>query len=231
MTTTHRVLVAEEDETCRAFLVENLTADGYAVDVATSRQDAICSLRHDSPNLVLVDVNASTLALVDWIRAGDDTLGARATDTPIVVAGSHTSEIDRVRLLDRGADDVVSKPYSYPELRARIVAVLRRTQPRQPRPVTVAGPVRINHRTRTVRVRQREVVLSDIEYRLLCRLASDPTRVFTRQELMRDVWGCECESRTRTLDSHAYRLRRRLASDTPLIVDLRGVGYRPVAAA
>jgi DNA-binding response OmpR family regulator len=127
MTTTHRVLVAEEDETCRAFLVENLTADGYAVDVAASRQDAICSLRHDSPDLVLVDVdvNASTLALVDWIRAGDDTLGARATDTPIVVAGSHTSEIDRVRLLDRGADDVVSKPYSYPELRARIVAVLR----------------------------------------------------------------------------------------------------------
>jgi DNA-binding response OmpR family regulator len=132
-----------------------------------------------------------------------------------------------VRLLERGGDDVIVKPFSYPELRARITAVLRRTSPRQPRPVLIAGPVRIDLRDRRVTVDERAVELSATEYRLLCHLAAEPSRVFTREELMRDVWGFASPGRTRTLDSHACRLRARLASDTHhLIVNIWGVGYK-----
>ena len=210
----------------RAFLADNLTADGYAVTTAASRDDAIAQLRHDSPDLVLVDVNGQTLGLVDWLRDGDDTLRGCASDLPVVVASSHAGELECVRLLERGADDVIAKPFSYPELRARIAAVLRRTQPRQAPPVTIAGPVRIDHHQRTVHVHEQPVALSDTEYRLLCCLAAEPTRVFTRQELMRDVWGYHCPGRSRTLDSHAHRLRQRLSSQTPLVLNQWGVGYR-----
>ena len=115
------------------------------------------------------------------------------------------------------------------ELRARLAAVLRRTTPRRPAPVTIAGPVQINHHTREVRVGEHEVRLSGIEYRLLCHLASEPTRVFTRSELMREVWGYRAEARTRTLDSHAYRLRRRLGT-RGLVANVWGVGYSLLAA-
>jgi DNA-binding response OmpR family regulator len=226
MNLTHRLLLADEDPACRTLLTENLTADGYTVDIASNCEEAVGYLRRSTPDLVLVDVKGATLKLVDWVRGGDDALGACVTDTPIVVASSHSSEIERVRLLDRGADDVITKPCSYPELRARIAAILRRTQPRQARPVTFAGPVRIDHHAHAVQVNGKPIPLSAIEYRLLTRLAEDPTRVFTRQELMRDVWGYECGAQTRTLDSHAHRLRRRLACDTPLVVNLRGIGYR-----
>jgi DNA-binding response OmpR family regulator len=85
-----------------------------------------------------------------------------------------------VRLLERGGDDVVVKPFSYPELRARIAAVLRRTAPRHPRPVLTAGPVRIDLRDRSVSIDDRRVELSAVEYRLLCHLAGEPTRVLTK---------------------------------------------------
>ena len=133
-----------------------------------------------------------------------------------------------MRLLERGGDDVLVKPFCYPELPARIAAVLRRTAPRQPRRVLTAGPVRIDLRDRSVSVNERLVDLTANEYRLLCQLAAEPTRVFTREELLRDVWGHAHGGRTRTLDSHASRLRRRLADAGAdgLLRNIWGVGYR-----
>ena len=228
--TTHRLLLADADPICRAFLVDNLTADGYAVKAVDCDRAAIAHMRHSDVDLMLADVNGTTLALVDWIRAGGDTMGRCACDVPIVVLRTTDDRLERVRLLERGADDVILKPFSYTELRARVGAVLRRAQPRRARPVTSAGPLHIDHSTRAVTVEDRRVRLSDTEYRLLCQLASDPTRVFTRQELLRDVWGYQCEARTRTLDSHAHRLRRRLESATPLVLNVWGVGYQLMSA-
>jgi DNA-binding response OmpR family regulator len=175
-----RLLLAGEDQITRAFLAENLTADGYHLDTAKDRSQAVQRLRATMPELIVADVNSNTLELLDWLRRADSALCAAATDTPVIVLTSNGDQLHQVRLLERGADDVVVKPFSYPELRARIAAVLRRTAPRQPRPVLTAGPVRIDLRDRSVTVDERQVKLSAVEYRLLCQLADEPTRVLTK---------------------------------------------------
>jgi DNA-binding response OmpR family regulator len=222
-----RILLAEADESTRTLLADNLTADGYRVDTAVDRNDALARLRTIAPDLILADVNSKTLSLLDWIRSADTSLCAIASDTPVIVLTSDIDDVHHVRLLERGGDDVVLKPFSYPELRARIAAVLRRTAPRQPQPVLSAGPVRIDLRQRAVTVAEQPVELSALEYQLLCHLAAEPSRVFTREELMRDVWGYTA-AQTRTLDSHASRLRRKLAqAGAPnMIVNLWAIGYR-----
>ena len=232
MSTTHptnahiRILLADEDEITRVFLADNLTADGYRVATAVDRNDALHHLQATGADLILADVNGHTLSLLDWVRSADPALRAIASDTPVIILTSHPDELHRVRLLERGGDDVIAKPFSYVELRARIAAVLRRTAPRQPTPVLSAGPLRLDPHNRTVTIEGRVVELSVTEYRLLRTLASEPSRVFTRQELMANVWGYTT-GRTRTLDSHACRLRAKLANPShKLIVNVRGVGLR-----
>jgi DNA-binding response OmpR family regulator len=147
----------------------------------------------------------------------------------MIVLSRDADRLQRIRMLERGGDDVVKKPFAYPELPARIGAVLRRSQAtRSGRRILRAGSVLIDVRSREVRVGERRVELSALEYQLLLTLAGEPDRVFTRQELLRWVWGYEPALRTRTLDSHAYRLRRKLCegSDEKVVVNVWGVGYR-----
>ena len=225
-----RILLAEPDDTTRLFLTDNLTADGYEVQAVTDRDAALDQLVHGDPDLILVDVNGDTLGLLDALRAGHGPQGAVPADCPAIALTSHADELHRVRLLERGADDVVAKPFSYPELRARIAAVLRRITPRQPRPTITAGPVRIDVHGRRVTVAGHETApLSAVEFQLLCALARDPSRVYTRAELLRDVWDHRGGWSTRTVDSHAHRLRRKLTSPAagqPLVLTVWGVGYR-----
>lgn len=122
----------------------------------------------------------------------------------------------------------MARPFDYEELVARIRAVLRRSQPSEPQ-LLVAGPIAIDLRTRIVTVRGAPLALSAKEYELLGRLATDPKRVFTKEELLRDVWGYASSARTRTLDSHTSRLRRKLRTLDPMtsfIENQWGVGYR-----
>jgi DNA-binding response OmpR family regulator len=220
------LLIADEDPTTCTVLQDNLTADGYQVDTATSSNAALAHLRDAAPDLIVADVNGYTLALIDHVRAGAHGLCATPADTPIIALTSHRDEVHRVRLLERGSDDVIAKPFSYLELRARVGAVLRRRAPRQPGAVLVAGPVRIDRRRRAVMVGERAVELRGLEYALLCALATEPSRVFTRDELMSEIWGYT-SAHTRTLDSHASRLRVKLANDSHrLVVNVWGVGYR-----
>jgi DNA-binding response OmpR family regulator len=150
----------------------------------------------------------------------------------VVVLTSQHENVHRIRLLDRGADDVVTKPFSYAEVRARIAAVLRRTQAREPRPVIVAGDLRVDLHERQVTVAGQPVSISSTEYQLLCALGAEPTRVFTRAELLNAVWGHGSGSRTRTLDSHTHRLRRKLSGARhPLIVNVWGVGLQLIPTA
>ena len=112
--------------------VENLTADGYEVRTADSREQALARLSLQQPDVIVVDVNGQTLGLIDAIRAGDGLAGHVDPTTPLIVLTARVDELHNIRVLDRGGDDVLAKPYSYPELRARLAALLRR--PRQPRP-------------------------------------------------------------------------------------------------
>jgi DNA-binding response OmpR family regulator len=223
------ILVAEEDECTRTFLERNLRADGYRVLSAGDRAKALALLSTAHPDLIVVDVNVRTLELLDAVRSGEGIAGRADPDTPMIVLSADPDRLQRIRLLERGGDDVVEKPFAYQELRARIGAVLRRSQAtRRGQRVLRAGPVAIDVASREVRVGGRRVELSATEYRLLLALAGDPYRVFTREELLRSVWGLGTFGRTRTLDSHASRLRRKLCQggEEKLVVNVWGVGYR-----
>jgi DNA-binding response OmpR family regulator len=182
-TTTSTILVADEHEATRAFLADQLTCDGYQVLVAPDRAKALALLSISHPDLILVDVNGRTLELLDAIRSGEGLGGRADPDTPLIVLSRDADRLQRIRVLDRGGDDVVRKPFAYPELRARIAAVLRRSEMRRSARIVRAGPIAIDVRSREVRVADRLVELSAKEYDLLVTLASEPTRVFTRVNL------------------------------------------------
>lgn len=228
MTRTHTILVAEEHPATRTFLIDNLTADGYRTLAAEDRAKALGLLDVKQPDLVVVDINGETLALLDAVRSANGLASRIDPATPLIVLTGQSDAVHRIRLLERGGDDVVAKPFAYPELRARIAAILRRTQQRPSSRIRRVGPVTIDVPGREVRVDDEPVELSAKEYELLLALSGDPTRVFTREELLRDVWGFRSQGRTRTIDSHAYRLRRKLAAaDSPrLVVNVWGIGYR-----
>jgi DNA-binding response OmpR family regulator len=157
-----------------------------------------------------------------------DEFRQRHGDVPVIVLGSPESDtVDRVRAFERGCDDFIVRPFDYEELLARIRAVLRRTAPPE-HELVLAGPIRVDLATRTVTVRGRCVRLAGKEYELLLELMTDPERVFTKEQLLRDVWGFRSLGRTRTLDSHASRLRRKLQDldEGPFVLNEWGVGYR-----
>ena len=223
------ILIVEESEHTRAFLAEQLAADGYEVLLADSRRRALALLGTHRPQLVLADLNGQTLGLLDAVRRGETPVGEFDPQTPMIVLTARADELMRVRVLDRGGDDVVAKPFSYPELRGRIRALLRRASEPRPRTLSRVGALSVDHRTREVRVGEQPVALAAKEYELLRALIADPTRVFTREELLRDVWGLGTQARTRTLDSHVFRLRQKLAAAGPgrrMVISVWGVGYR-----
>lgn len=167
----------------------------------------------------------------DLVLTGDvDDLDRWAPRAPVIVLGTEEADaVDRVQAFRKGCDDYLARPFDYQELVERIRAVLRRVRPYMPE-VMEAGPVRIDTRTRDVRVGGRRVLLSQKEYELLLRLAREPERVFTKAELLNDVWQYRASARTRTLDSHASRLRRKLrvagSGGVALVENVWGVGYR-----
>ena len=227
MASTATILLADEDPITRAFLRDNLIADGYHVLVAEDRAKATALLSTAQPDIVVIDFNGETLALVDGVRREDGAAGGVDPDTPILVLSGRADELQRVRMLERGSDDIVAKPFSYPELRARIAALLRRARARSTPRLLRVGPLSIDVRAREVRVGGRRIDLPDKEYGLLLALAREPTRVFTKPELLGEVWGFRAPGRTRTLESHAARLRRRLsdAGARGLVRNVWGVGY------
>ena len=223
------ILVVEESERTRAFLAEQLAADGYEVLLAESRRHALALLGTHRPQLVLADLNGHTLGLLDAVRSGAGLAGEIDPHTPIIVLTARADELARVRVFDRGGDDVVAKPFSYPELRGRIRALLRRAHEPRAQAVSRVGALTVNHLTREVRVGKRPVSLAGKEFALLHALIADPTRVYTREELLREVWGLNGQARTRTLDSHAFRLRTKLAAaepGRPWVINVWGIGYR-----
>src|SRR5438874_71173 len=211
------VLVAEPEPSTRGFLERHLADDGFDVLGAAACDEALELAGRARPDLVLLGDTAALEECRSW-----------NPEVPLIVIGGPDADaVDRVRAFERGADDFLDRPFLYDELLARIRAVLRRTAPAEPDLVEV-GAIEIDRLTRRVSVDGNRVDLPAKEYELLLKLASEPTRVFTKEELLREVWGFQSLGRTRTLDSHASRLRRRLSSagDGDFVVNEWGVGYR-----
>jgi DNA-binding response OmpR family regulator len=226
------IMVVEDDDATREFLADNLLADSYVVVTASSGRQALNLLEVKQCDLLLLDVmlpDASGFELCRRLRTADGIAQRIDPDMPVIMLSGRTSETDRVRGFARGADDYVPKPFHYPELAARIGAVLRRSRGRRERGIIKLGELSIDPASRDVRMDGRKVELSAKEFALLHALAADPVRVFTKEELLRDVWGFQLMGSTRTLDSHASRVRRKLApvsGGRRWIVNVWGVGYR-----
>jgi DNA-binding response OmpR family regulator len=225
------VLVIDDEPRIVEFLVENLRADDYTVLTASTGGDAIDVLTKARPNVILLDVvlpDMSGYELCRRIRSAHPVTDGWDPDVPIIMISAKVEYTDRVRGLTRGADDYVTKPFHYPELVARIAAVQSRATRVRDRHVHQVRDLVVNTLSRDVTAGGMKVGLSAKEFELLAKLVADPERVFSKAELLETVWGFRSPGRTRTLDSHASRLRQKLAaySEHEWIVNVWGVGYR-----
>jgi DNA-binding response OmpR family regulator len=224
------ILVVEDHRTTSTFLADNLTADGYEILLADCAREGWRLLSTKFPDLAVVDLglpDRDGLELLRDVREAEDSEERVDRHLPLVVLSGRAGELDRLRGFARGCDDYVVKPFSYPELRARIEALLKRTERKPSRGLLRVGPLQIDTLARQAWLHGTPVDLSKKEFALLRALAAEPTRVFTREELLRGLWGYATVGRTRTLDSHAYRLRHKLEGrGERFVVNVWGVGYR-----
>ena len=220
-----RILIVEDEEPLTLLLRYNLEAAGYTVDCAARGDEAELKLRETMPDLVVLDwmlPGISGIEICRRLRAGPAT-----SKLPIVMLTARGEESERIRGLATGADDYVVKPFSVPELLARIGALLRRAKPERVAAVLSAGNVELDRERRRVFRAGREIVLGPTEFRLLEHLLQSPGRVFSREQLLDGVWGNDVYIEDRTVDVHVGRLRKALSpsDERDPIRTVRGSGY------
>jgi DNA-binding response OmpR family regulator len=220
------ILLVEDEPTLLETLAWNLEQDGYGVVTAVDGRAALDRFRETRPDLVILDLMLPEIPGTDVCR-----IIRQESATPIIMLTAKDSEIDKIVGLELGADDYVTKPFSLPELQARIRALLRRTEGR----VTVEGPASVDLGAFQVdlpghRILRdgREVPIRPKAFELLAFLVRQPGQVFTREQLLEHVWGYDYAGETRTVDVHVHALRT-LIEDDPAqpryLHTVRGVGY------
>ena len=224
------VLLAEPEPQLRGLLERQLSVAGFAVVEAGAGAEALTLAEQALPDLVLVGnelPDASAAEICRRLREGEPGRRWNRQVPVIVLGGAESDAVDRVQAFERGCDDYLTQPFHHQELVARIRAVLRRACP-DARQLLVAGEIELDRQTRRVTVAGERVFLAAKEFELLVKLAGEPHRVFSKEELLREVWGFRSIGRTRTVDSHASRLRRKLARPGagPFVINEWGVGYR-----
>ena len=220
-----QITVVEDEEALSVLLRYNLEAEGYEVDTILRGDDAEIVLQERLPDLLILDWMLPGLSGIELCRR----LRVRPeTETlPIILLTARGEESERVRGLSTGADDYVVKPFSTPELMARVRALLRRAKPETISSVLKTGDIELDRETHRVYRRGREIKLGPTEFRLLEFFMSSPTRVFSRSQLLDGVWGHDIYVDERTVDVHVGRLRKalNLANMRDVIRTVRGAGY------
>lgn len=230
------VLIVDDEPHILSFLEDNLVSDDFDVVTASSLAKARARLLAHHPECILLDVglpDGSGFELCREIRNADPLVTRTDPNTPIIMLTARGEDTDRVRGFQRGADDYVVKPFHYPELLGRIGALMRRARGAAAYDSLHVAGVTIDTVTREVSLNGQFIDLSAKEFQLLTTLAREPRRVFRKQELLELVWGYRAVGSTRTLDSHASRLRRKLrpfAGGRDFVSNVWGVGYRFAAA-
>jgi two-component system, OmpR family, phosphate regulon response regulator PhoB len=220
-----RILIVEDEEPLTLLLRYNLESEGYEVETSARGDEAEIRLKESVPDLLVLDWMLPGMSGIELCRR----LRARAETErlPIIMLTARGEESERVRGLSTGADDYIVKPFSVPELLARIRSLLRRARPEQVASVLDAGDLALDREKKRVSRAGREVHLGPTEFRLLEFLMQNPGRVYSREQLLDGVWGRDIYIDERTVDVHVGRLRRALnrgrAADP--IRTVRGAGY------
>jgi two-component system phosphate regulon response regulator PhoB len=220
-----KVLVVEDEEAISQLLAYNLSKEGFTVSVSSDGDEAMILVDEQKPDLVLMDwmlPNVSGIELCRRLRTGSET-----RDIPVIMLTARGEEEDRVRGLDVGADDYVTKPFSMTELVARMRAVLRRTAPALAGDVATFSDIMLVRQLCRVRRGARDIHLGPTEFRLLDVLMQRPGRVFSREQLLDRVWGQDVYVEIRTVDVHIGRLRKAInrRGDRDPIRTVRSSGY------
>lgn len=231
------ILVADADPEVGQPLATQLRADGYEAVLAVSAEQATMLAELRRPSLGIfgrLESARASLELLERVRSSPApppsprcASSPWSPEMPVIMLSSGEDDLDLLRAFEAGADDLLIRPPRYLELRVRVRALLRRTVGLSTAPIHAVG-LTIDLRAREARLHGRRLDLRRMEFELLVQLAADPGRVCPRQELLSRIWGYRSTSATRTLDSHASRLRRKLSrhDDRRWIVSVRGVGYR-----
>ncbi len=224
-----RILIVDDEPHIVRGLEDNLQFEGYHTSTATDGYQALAVAAREAPDLILLDIMMPGLSGWDVCRQ----LRGQGIDVPIIMLTARGEEADRIRGLELGADDYITKPFSLRELLARVRAVLRRPGPRHKVEEFAFGDTRVRPRGRQAFRGGREVTLTRKEFDLLVYLLEHRGEVVTRERLLEEVWGHERFPTTRTVDTHVLRLRRKFERDPErptFIVTVHGQGYKFTAS-
>ena len=231
------IFCVEDDRNIRELLVYTLSTTGYQAQGFDSGKELFQELKNNRPELILLDImlpGEDGYAILDKLKANSST-----KEIPVIMVTAKGAEFDKVKGLDAGADDYITKPFGMMELISRVNALLRRaSRPSQgaaeevaePSDLMAVGAIKLSPSARTVVANGREVNLTRKEFDLLRTLMENKGRVLTREQLLEQVWGVSFVGETRTVDMHVKTLRRKLAEAAPgseeAVATVRGVGYR-----
>ncbi|MBQ1923389.1 MAG: response regulator transcription factor [Lachnospiraceae bacterium] len=218
------IYCVEDDTDIRELIVYTLESAGYRAEGIGDGASLRTAMEKTLPELILMDImlpGEDGVSLLQWIRSRNETAGI-----PVIMLTARGSEFDKVRSLDLGADDYVTKPFGMMELLSRIRAVLRRSGRGVRTTVLQAGPVLMDLDRHSVKSSGQDVTLTLKEYDLLRKLMENLNVVFSRDQLLEDVWGYDIGGETRTVDVHVRNLRQKLGEPGEMIETVRGVGYR-----
>lgn len=221
-----KILLVEDEKTLAKALKFNLEKEGFHVTVAYDGEEALRALSQEKPALIILDL---MLPVIDGYEVCRRV--RRDSDVPIIMLTARDEDIDKILGLELGADDYMTKPFNTRELLARIRAILRRTgqQTTRGKKMLQRGELRIDMIRHKVTIKGRAVALTSKEYALLCLLAANPGRVFSREQLLEELWGQAYDGDVRTVDVHIRHLREKIEeypAEPDLILTVWGAGYK-----
>ena len=220
-----KIYIVEDEPDIRDTLKYNFSNEGFEVFTAPDGEEALSNIKKVLPDVLILDLmlpGVSGLDVCKSIRADDD-----IRDMSIIMLTAKGEEIDRVIGFELGADDYVTKPFSVRELILRVKVLLKKQRESLVENKLVTfGPIRIDLDAHELKINDKEIVLTALEFKLLQHLVKRKGRVQTREQLLGDVWGYSAEVTTRTVDTHIKRLREKLGNTSDYIQTIRGVGYR-----
>ncbi len=220
------ILLVEDEKTLARALKFNLEKEGFSVEIAFDGEEALNAMSRMEPDLVILDLMLPKIDGYEVCRSI-----RRSSNVPIIMLTARDEDIDKILGLELGADDYMTKPFNVRELLARIKAIMRRAVPQTAAGTILlrSGALQIDTLRRKVSVKEREIALTAREYAMLVFLASNPGQVYSREQLVAEIWGDDCSGAIRTVDVHIRHLREKIEefpADPGLILTVWGTGYK-----